>query len=257
MAAPQDTLNLWFTSDQEYKYLMQGVATNNATLMLMAIDADKRTLSPAWEELIYTLENQKAKRKKEDKFLRDIFQETSRVFLKKEAEVSTLNQTLSTGTYNCVSGTALFGQLLSHFGYDFRVMETESHVFIEMEVDGKPIIFESTHPAQGLIIGEKRVRAFKALFNPPGTEGRPAKEAFNPIVSSSGATASGMTISSIHLKQLAGLQYYNDALLHLKQENYLKAKAQIEKAFLLYPSERIQDFQTMMQDWLKEASSHQ
>jgi hypothetical protein len=95
------------------------------------------------------------------------------------------------------------------------------------------------------------------LFNPPGTEGRPAKEAFNPIISSSGATASGMAISSIHLKQLAGLQYYNDALLHLKQENYLKAKAQIEKAFLLYPSERIQDFQTMMQDWLKEASSYQ
>jgi hypothetical protein len=248
MATAQDTLSLWFTSDQEYKYLMQGVATNNPTLLLMAIDADRRRSTDDWEKLISTLEEKRAKRKKEEKFLRDIFEETRKVFLKTEVDVSTLNETLGTGRYNCVSGTALFGQLLDYFGFQFQIIETQSHVFLETRVNGKPIIMESTRPAQDLIVGEKRVKAFRSIFesrNSSDLSGRTTVGA-----ASHSSTAGYM--NTIHLKQLAGLQYYNDALLHLKNENLLKAKAQIDKAALLYPSDRILEFQGALEDALKD-----
>lgn len=229
---------------------MQGVVTNNATLMLMAIDADKRSSSEDWEKLISTLEEKRAKRKKEEKFLRDIFEETRKVYLKKQVDVSTLNETIRSGAYNCVSGTALFGQLLDYFGFDFRIIETQSHVFLETSCAGKPIIMESTRPAQGLIVGEKRVKAFRSIFE----NGNSSDPSGRTTVGAASHFYTAGYMNTIHLKQLAGLQYYNDALLHLKNENLLKAKAQIDKAALLYPSDRILEFQGVLQECIKDFS---
>jgi hypothetical protein len=39
--------------------------------------------------------------------------------------------------------------------------------------------------------------------------------------------------------ELAGLQYYNDAITHFNQQAFGVAVNQLTKAFVLYPSERI------------------
>ncbi|WP_332914370.1 hypothetical protein [Algoriphagus boritolerans] len=43
----------------------------------------------------------------------------------------------------------------------------------------------------------------------------------------------------VDLKQLAGLQYYNDAIVYFNSQAFGQAVDQLSKAYLLYPSDRI------------------
>jgi hypothetical protein len=109
------------------------------------LDESERTVSPPnWEALQLELDQKAAKKLDSIALLRVIFQKTHQRLLKNYRQHSTFSNMLDQGSYDCVSGSAALGLLLDRYGYSFDVVETDYHVFIQVYLEGKTIILEST-----------------------------------------------------------------------------------------------------------------
>ena len=246
LAFPQseDTIAFRFISEEEFKFFHQGLETDNPILLLLAIDAAEHTIDgERWASLINKLERQAESRKKAHLFLHDMVQETFRTYFQEETEVSTFQALLSDGLYNCVAGTALFAKLLDHFDFPYQILESQSHVFIQLELDGKPYIIESTTPERGLIAGEKKVKKFLTLFT-----SEEEQASIEDVLIGALPSAAGDGLQAIGLRELAGLQYYNDALVRIKKFDVKGAQIQVKKAAFLHPSDRILNFSAKLRE---------
>src|SRR5687767_14329360 len=65
------------------------------------------------------LEDLRKSDRSDHQFLNRVFTKTHQRFLKHFEQYATFGETMSTGTYNCLTGTALYALLLSHFGYEY------------------------------------------------------------------------------------------------------------------------------------------
>ena len=136
--------------------------------------------------------------------------------------VASLHDIFATGTFNCVSATALMALVYADLGIDIELCEQPRHVFLYATDAGHRMRIETTAADFGAI-----------------------REKANPKIISGKASKSPTATHTIDLVQLAGLQYYNAGLQALDQsqpglalDNFLKAQA-------LYPGARITE---MLQD---------
>lgn len=197
-----------------------------------------------WDKLVKVLDKKKEKNRNDLQLLSDIFFKTHQHLLKSYAQHSSFSNLLSEGTYDCVTGSAALGLLLDRYGVFYEVIETDYHVFLKGEFAGQEFIMESTFSEYGLIVGKDLVLEFGKKFKKKEGE---RKYDFNIGLGNNEALLlDNQTYESIGLKELAGLQYYNDAILRFNQKNYGQAYAQLIKASFLYPSERISKLTKMM-----------
>lgn len=175
------------------------------------------------------------KRKKNDlEFLRSVFFKTHRKYLKRYDASATLEETMTTGVYGCLTGTALYSIILSHFGYENYIVELTSHVYLKVKLDDKIVLIESTLPEDGFLQNVSEIA--KATEQYQYNSRKP-----NSIIAIAGineGNAEGAYERSISLKQLSGLQYYNMAIYNIKGESLEIAFANARESIDLYPSKR-------------------
>jgi hypothetical protein len=179
--------------------------------------------------------NQTKSRKKTDlEFLRTVFFKTHRKFLKRYDASATFPQTMETGTYGCLSGTALYSMILSHFGYEYEIIEMASHVYLKARVNNQIVLIESTIPEGGFL---EKAREINKLSEQYADNSRK----LNSIIAIAGIdTDNGQDTyqKSISMTQLSGLQYYNMAIYDLKDGALEAAFANAAESVTLYPSKR-------------------
>jgi tetratricopeptide (TPR) repeat protein len=72
-------------------------------------------------------------------------------------------------------------------------------------------------------------------------EGKPVARNINEGLAGAKVDTSDNTIfRKVNLAELAGLQHYNEAIVHFNQQEYRQAIDLLSKALVLYPSERIE-----------------
>lgn len=184
------------------------------------------------------LETKQKKFGDERKFLRHLFNSVHRKYLKNYETLETFDGIFNGGSYNCVSGTALYACLLGQLGYPVKIYETRYHIFLLIHLaDSTRVLYETTDPRWGFESNgsriENRIKTYlseeKKTLQRAGTLSAP----FNgePI------------LESVSLKEVAGLHYYNIAVDLINRENYYDAFRALKKAAILYPrSQRIRDF---------------
>lgn len=196
-----------------------------------------------WNELVHELDKKKAKTKNELNLLRHIFQKSHKSLLKDYVKHSTFNEMLKDGKFDCVSGSATLGMLLDRYSYDYNIVETDYHVFIVVNVKDKNIILESTLPIGGMITSPSDVQAylesyktveFAQLSSLTERLGNPELDLSDHAI-----------FRKVSLTQLAGLQYYNDAITHFNEQSFGLASKQLSKAMLLYDSDRIKNLREL------------
>lgn len=150
-----------------------------------------------------------------------------------------LQQTLSTGNYDCLTATSIYAILLQKLGYTYDIKETPQHVYLVVSLKNgkKKILFESTDKVNGFITDPAEISEREIKY---------AKQ-------SSESYANILKIADIHhineidcsksktidLMQLCGLQYFNESVKLYNLGLYKEAFVYIEKAFVFYPSDRI------------------
>ncbi|GMQ25757.1 hypothetical protein Aoki45_24390 [Algoriphagus sp. oki45] len=210
---------------------------SNLFQLFRAVQAKSEYSSDSWVELVEELDSKAQKSGDQLALLRQIFQKTHQRLLKKYEQHSSFNAMLSEGKYDCVSGSAALGLLLERYGFEFDIVETDYHVFLVVNLDGKKIVLESTLPVGGMITAPSEVQNYLIAYQPEKNAQRYSlnQTIAGPVVDYS----DNSTFRIVTLRELAGLQYYNDAIVHFNKQAYGKAVDQLSKAYLLYPSDRI------------------
>lgn len=205
--------------------------------LFRAVDPDSQVNLTAWESLQNELDTKASKSSDQLQLLRQIFQKSHQRLLKKYEQHSSFNALLTTGNFDCVSGSATLGMLLERYGFEYEIIETDYHVFILTEIGEKKIVLESTLPVGGMITTPSEVEKYLNSYRPNQIE---TTKVFNQRLGAiSPIQLDNSIFRKVSLHELAGLQFYNDAIMHFNAQNYKVAIDQLKKAYLLYPSERI------------------
>jgi len=142
-----------------------------------------------------------------------------------------------TGNFNCLTASAYYGFLFTdlNVGFDFR--ETMNHVHPVAYPSTLQIKVETTDPLNGFQYFDSKLKLqfVGYLINAKIISKEEAKNTtidsiFNKFY---------FPESSIGLKELAGLQYLNDALYRFGDGSFDQSFIQIQKAYYLYPSNRV------------------
>jgi hypothetical protein len=226
---------LTFASETERELWNSG--TTNPMALFQAVKPESSLSNQVWESLVLELDQKVSQKGAALAFLRILFQKSHQKLLKKYEQHSTFNSMLSEGKYDCVSGSAAIGLLLQRYGYSFEIVETDYHVFIVVNLDGKNIVLESTLPVGGMITTPSEVEKYLDSYKP--TEFASLKSLNQGLAGPDIDYSDNSIFRKVNLRQLAGLQYYNDAIVHFNSQAFGQAVEQLSKAYLLYTSDRI------------------
>ena len=166
------------------------------------------------------------KQKNEQQFLAYIFRKTHKQFLTAYTHNSHFSQVFQTGKFDCVASTTLFALILEHLGYTYQIHETPLHVYLKVQTAQGEFLLETTHAGKGFLSLPADIQAMEQSYLTMLPKNVPPD--FVPFN------------HTITLKQLAGLQFYNQALAALQTENIAQGNALLRKAKMLYnDSERV------------------
>ena len=99
------------------------VRTNNYLNLFIKTDLYSRYSGQEINDFIIKLEEKKLSSKNDKEFLHYLFYKTHRKLLKQYTEYCPFDALIKDGTYNCLTGTALYAVLLNHFNFEFEVIK--------------------------------------------------------------------------------------------------------------------------------------
>ncbi|GGK57652.1 hypothetical protein ACD591_15530 [Rufibacter glacialis] len=241
--AQKDTLrikNLSYSSsfeEKHFKALEKGEQNKLALLLTVNPTVTEKELEWAGQSMqqLYTaLEASKIREKTLPKQVKLIFDMAHRQFLKKYEEIASFDQIMKTGTYNCVSATALYALVLEHYGIGYEIKQLPTHVYLVADPKGSKIMMESTNPLGGYFAPDPK---FKKSYVEYLQKGKLVSE---EEVRTKGVEAifneNFKADKAINFQQLVSLQYYNEGIKQYEEQAYDKAGKAFQKAYHLHPS---------------------
>ncbi|WP_194973591.1 hypothetical protein [Aquiflexum lacus] len=232
-----------FETNLEKKYFTQ--YQDDPFLLLQALNPEENPDFKRWDKLLKVLDKRAQRKNVDVQLLSDIFYKTHQHLLKRYAPHSFFTGTLKDGVFDCVTGSGAYALLLERYGIPYILVETDEHIYLKGQFEGIPFIIESTFVHDGLIIGETEIGQFEKKYIASEKSIEPNK----PVVlgRNSNSTKENKTFDHIRLKELAGLQYYNDAIKKFDEKDFQGSYVQLLKAEFLYPSTRIVSLKEKME----------
>ena len=175
---------------------------------------------------------------KPNDFLAYVFHKTHQRFLRYYAEDASFGQLLTDRKYNCLTATALYALLLDHFDLDYKIIETNYHIFLLTQTSQGVVLFETTDPTNGFVSDpneiEKRIAQYRENRIQSGASD---KTYYRYKVD---------TYNEVNLDQMLGLLYYNLSIREFNQEKLPMAIEHLEHATKLYHSPRTEEFSKIL-----------
>lgn len=184
------------------------------------------------DTFIKELHDKRSRYRSEARFLSFFFRKVHRKFLKHYQRHTTLYELLEQGSYDCVTGTALYALLLDALNIPYQVHEFPYHVYLTLTTSqGDTIMIESTDPQYGFVTDPREQTQRAKHYSRVATD--ESEEAYQY----------GFTIrESIGLTKLAGLSYFNEAVDRYNQQQFQAASDLLRRASQLYDSPRMEAF---------------
>jgi hypothetical protein len=203
-------------------------------LFLIKEDSQQRQkVLNEFTSLISTFEALRIKEKDDHSFLQKLFQKTHRKSLNRYNLYSDFGDTMLSGKYGCLSGTITYALLLSHFNFDYEVIELANHVYLQVHNGSSIILFESTLAARGFLDRPEDIKNALERYSQ-----RRTSNAMMAIAAANDLPNSEIE-NSIGLSELAGLQLYNRAIQTYKNSDLVSSLEFTLEAHEMYPSIRI------------------
>ena len=184
------------------------------------------------------IESKRNIKKSDVDFLRLLFTKVHSKFLKNYSEYKPFDELLTRGDYNCLTGTALYALILDYFGYEYKVIETNYHIFILAKTSSGNVLLEATDPQYGFVNNEKlvdeKIREYRQ----------------NKVAEASGNKTyynfSFQLYHEVDLDELRGLLYYNRAVAAFNEKHIDLSIELLRQATAYYQSERIDEFSNIL-----------
>ncbi len=204
-----------------------------------------KEIREAHDEIQTLLQEWSARRekyKKEAKFLKKIFGLIHRKYLKRYRQYSTLREVFEKKNYDCVSGTSLYALVFEYLGQSYQIKETPFHTYLILNLENsKRILIESTSPRLGWVRNENQIREMEHYFT-----WLDHQEFYGETL---------VFNRTITLRQLAGLQYYNQAVDFYNRKEFEQAKQYLRQATRLYETKRIKRLAKLIEIQVSQRNS--
>ncbi|HTF18278.1 MAG TPA: hypothetical protein VK658_09415 [Chryseolinea sp.] len=190
-------------------------------------------------QLVQKLREKHGKSGNNAAFVGYLFDKTRHRFLRNYAEYATFSETINKGTYNCLTGTALYALLLEHFDIPYQVIETNYHIFLVAETENGRVLLEATDRQNGVLLGESKIEARIKEYR----QGLPSKSDHSKTYYQYEADV----YRQVTLDELTGLLYYNRAIVAYNQHDLPAAIDRLIKSSERYQSPRTLEFAAILQ----------
>lgn len=239
---------LVFQDAHEQSLFMAGIVGHTAaTQVLWGLDFQQDPLQNKRMQRFLKKMDKKRDKWSEAKFAQQLFYQTQFRFLKHYDLYHSVSETLNSGRYDCLSGTALLAWLLDHYHMRYTVIEMNYHVFLVVKGKEHHYLFESTDPLNGFMQGDDKIQEKVAAYvksarQNPAIKGVGSREILHTTV-----------VRFVGARQLVGLQYYNRAIKCFNAEDYVGAANAVEKGLVFYPSDRLQELYALSVRYIWES----
>ncbi|MDH4472195.1 MAG: hypothetical protein QE487_06280 [Fluviicola sp.] len=227
----------------EQEVLLNGNASHLDQLMAMGDGASKERTLGVKKELdafINEIKGSELMRAPEVKLMKELHKKVRKRFLGEYQYISPFHAIFETGQYNCVSATALFALVLEGLNIPYAIQEQPTHVYIMAYPDTKAISIEMTAVKNAYYLPSRKdiTKSIGTLLE------------LNVITEEDIRNKGELQIyhafyntnSVVDLTQLAGIQYFNEAIVAANIEDYEEAFNIACKTEKLYDVEKIQVF---------------
>lgn len=213
--------------------------TNNYSLehafnLLLNIDEaprfqNRKNLKTNYDGFVNELKLKQRKCNDNHRLLKKVFFQVHKEYLKEYVPYQSFQDLFETGTYGCLTGTALYAFLLEELGFEYEIIETNYHMFLLVKSDGHQYLIESTDPINGFVYKKDEIESrIKAAVKQNKTKA--GHEGFSFDI-----------YKSISYVELIGLQYYNTAVNAYNSGNLALALYSLNEASRFDRSQRIKE----------------
>ena len=200
---------------------------------LIATSSTKPTLRESEKLTNYIQSLQKQKSTSDKKLLKSIFKTTHQRFLKSYSQYADLGEVFTSGRFDCLTATALLSVVLDGMHFNYKIIETNYHIFILVETENGQVMLETTD------------RLFGFVEDPSEIEKRIGSYRQNKIVASGNDKMyyhySFDLFHEVDQSQLAGLLYFNQAIKAYNTGDLLACASLLEKSKNIYESPRVEE----------------
>lgn len=217
-----------------------GAGQNNLlpSLLKTTPSANTDLINEKVVDFISLQQTKQAKSKSEIKFLHSLFNESHRKFLKHYKPYSQFNEPFESGHYDCLSGTAFFSLMLESLQMNYKIIETNYHIFLLVE----------THEGQVLLETTDRLFGFKT--NPLEIDKCLKGYKENLLTASSGKMHyyqfQSRLFREVKSTQLSGLLYFNQAVVAYNNREWVQCVYHLEKARFIYDNARVSELTQLL-----------
>lgn len=179
---------------------------------------------------------EKRERYSDKEFVRLIFRESYRKFFDTYKPYTQFSEIFENGNYDCLSATSFLSVVLNEFGYDFKIIETNYHIFLSVETDTSPVLLESTDRYNGIVTDPKQIEQRISTY-------RNNELFINPSQSGKDYYKYNLNLYQIvKPDQLPGLLYFNQAVIAYNNNDLVECAAKLDQARKIYESPRTAEF---------------
>ncbi|HEY0651789.1 MAG TPA: hypothetical protein VGD65_01635 [Chryseosolibacter sp.] len=228
----------------------RSVSRETHAILLRFLEAEQNQVVPSTQRVMNFLDRLASQsdsyHEHEQQFVRQLFVKTHARFLKTFRGDATFSQIFSNGNYNCLTATALLGLALNHFGYSFRIFETNHHIFILVDTDRGVALLETTDPFDGFTTDDKvidrKISSYKSA-SATETDSRVIQYQFKTSI-----------YRQVKLEELIGLLHFNLAASAYNARDYENAISHLELSRKYYNSGRLREFSDVILLTLQESN---
>jgi hypothetical protein len=200
---------------------------------LIATSSIKPTLRESEKLTNYIQSLQKQKSTSDKKFLKSIFKITHQRFLKSYSQYADLGEIFKSGRFDCLTATAFLSIILAEMQFDYKIIETNYHIFILVNTASGQVMLETTDRLFGFIEDpaeiEKRIRSYRQnKIVTPGNDKMYYHYSFD-------------LFHEVDQNQMTGLLYFNQAIKAYNNGDLLACASLLEKSKRIYESPRIEE----------------
>lgn len=165
----------------------------------------------------------------EMKLLKRTYRLVREEFLEKYKVHASLGETLESGTYDCLTATALYAATLERLHIRYDIMETNYHIFIMVYTTRGTVLLEATDPVNGLVTGADEIHDHLTSYHLQQPT-LPSNRVLNNY--------SFEIFRSISNHGLIGLLHFNQSARAFNEGDYLRSAQLLHQAQSWYDTPR-------------------
>lgn len=189
---------------------------------------------------------QKKEGKSEKKFLKSIFKATHQKYLKTYSQYTELGEIFNSGKYDCLTATTLFSIVLSQTHFDYKIIETNYHIFLLVNTTEGQVLLETTDRLSGFVEDSLEIKNRIDVYRKNTISNTDNTKMYYQY--------SVNLFHEVTPNQLTGLLYFNQAIKAYNKHDLLACTRFLELSKRIYDSPRIEELAIVLMKSVLESN---